>query len=220
MTKIEGAVTEVRDEAYWEKYYQTGAAPLEPSSFARYVAERYVQKGQSLIELGCGNGRDAHFFATRGVGVLAVDQCVKEIAELSKSNDSPDHLRYVTEDFTALPDSVTPFDVVYSRFTLHSVTEAGQAQTLDWSFRNLAPGGLLCVETRGQKNEIFQLGEPVEGDPNAFVYEDHYRRFVDFEDFQADLNKAGFTVVEAAEATGFAPYQDTDYHFIRAIAQK
>lgn len=206
--------------SYWTDYYRSGAVPEEPSLFAQYVLQNYVQEGDRLIELGCGNGRDARFFAANGVGVIAVDQCSAEIEELAKSNGTHENLHFKVADFTDMPDSEDPYDAVYSRFTLHSVTAEGQKNAIAWSYRNLAPGGRLCIETRGQKNELFQKGKPVDGEADAFIYNDHYRRFVEFDDFTKQIVDSGFELVEAVEDIGFAPFEDTNYHFIRAIAKK
>lgn len=205
---------------YWENYYGSGAAPEVPSLFAQFVMQEYVREGDSLIELGCGNGRDARFFATNGVGVTAVDQCAHEIEALESGKGDLTDLSFRAGDFTALPDSDDGYDIIYSRFTLHSVSAKDQTRTLEWCQRNLADGGKLCVETRGQKNEIYQKGQPVEGEDDAFIYNDHYRRFVEFGAFTEEITDTGLTIIEAAEETGFAPFEDTDYHFIRAIAQK
>lgn len=218
MTDLESTFR-VGDEAYWAQYYKSGAAPEEPSRFAKYVADNYATKGQKVIELGCGNGRDARYLASLGLGVVAVDLCASEVDRLSGSNNNR-NLRYEQGDFTNLPDSEDAYDIVYSRFTLHSVNYEGQSRALDWSYRNLASLGKLCIETRGQMNELYGKGEPVEGEPDAFIYEDHYRRFVAFEDLKSDISSVGFNIVESAEQTGFAPFEDTDYHFIRIIAEK
>lgn len=208
------------DESYWAKYYKSGAAPHDPSVFAQYVMGKHVHKGHLLMELGCGNGRDAHFFAQNGVNVMAVDQCAAEIDELVKTNGQYHNLRYQAGDFTELADSDNKFDLIYSRFTLHSVSAEGQQRTLDWCYRNLVTGGLLCIETRGQRNELYGKGEPVAGEPDAFIYDNHYRRFVDYDTFKDEIAATGFAIIEGSEQTGFAPFENTDYHFIRIIAQK
>jgi tellurite methyltransferase len=211
---------EAADKEYWENYYKTGAAPEEPSLFAKYVLGKYLQSGDTMIELGCGNGRDARYFASNGVNVLAVDICAPEIEELVEKNGTSPNLHYRIGDFTELEESKKSFDVVYSRFTLHSVDAEGQERALKWASANLAKLGRLCIETRGQKNEIYKLGESVEGEKDAFIYNDHYRRFVDFGEFTKDIEQTGLKIVEGEERTGFAPFEDTDYHFIRVIAQK
>lgn len=213
-------MTQNMDQDYWENYYRSGAAPELPSMFAKYVMDNFAEEGSSLIELGCGNGRDARFFASSGVGVVAVDQCASEIDDLVKTNGRHPNLHFVTGDFTELPEPEQSYDIIYSRFTLHSVSAEGQSKTLQWCHRNLSDGGKLCIETRGQKNELYGKGESVPGEQDAFIFNDHYRRFVEFEAFKDEIEGTGFTIIKAAEQTGFAPFEDTDYHFIRTIAEK
>lgn len=203
---------------YWAQYYKNGVAPEEPSGFAQYIMEQYASEHESLVELGCGNGRDARFFARKGLSVVAFDQCAPENDERADASGS--NLVYATGDFTDLSDVTDSYDLVYSRFTLHSVSAEGQARTLAWSARNLMPGGRLCIETRGQKNELYKKGKVVSGEQDAFIHNDHYRRFVDFDKFVNEIESNELTVVEASEQTGYAPFQDTDYHFIRVIAEK
>lgn len=214
-------MTKPHDEAYWAEYYRSGAAPEVPSEFARYVMDEYIQKiggiTSRMVELGCGNGRDARYFAANGIEVDAFDQCVTDEQQATSISGNPNYIR---GDFTALEDRDMPADLVYSRFTLHSVDAAGQNSAITWAHRNLVPGGHLLIETRGQKNELYGLGDPVDGEPDAFVYEDHYRRFVDFYDFVDEIERAGFSVKEASEETGYAPFKDTDFHFIRVVGKK
>ena len=214
-------MTKNNSAEYWEGYYKSGVAPEEPSLFAKYVLENYANSGDSLIELGCGNGRDSRFFAANGVGVLAIDQCAEEIDTLVGTNGQHPNLTFMAGDFTNLRDNNdgTKYDLIYSRFTLHSVTAEAQQRTLEWCKDNLTAGGKLCIETRGQKNEIYAKGKPVPDEQDAFIFEGHYRRFVDFDKFRDDIVNVGFRIIEAEENTGFAPFQDTDYHFIRVIAE-
>ena len=57
---------------YWNLYYQNKLCPTSPSPFARYVST-LVEPGRTLAELGCGNGRDALYFASLGLDVVAMD---------------------------------------------------------------------------------------------------------------------------------------------------
>jgi len=209
----------VHDEDYWSEYYLTRAAPEEASNFAEYVMARYAKLGHSMIELGCGNGRDARFFASSGLNVKAIDLCESEIEELNRNNGHYDNLQYRAGDFTSLEDTEGKYDLIYSRFTLHSVNAISQKSTLEWSARNLTDDGKLCIETRGQKNELYKKGEPVSGEVDAYNYEGHYRRFVEFEAFKEEITKTGLHILVAQEQKGFAPFKDTDYHFIRVIAE-
>jgi tellurite methyltransferase len=208
------------DKSYWEAFYQIQNENMKPSLFAKAVRENYVRPTQSLIELGCGNGRDAVFFANEGIMVTAIDQCENEIKFLTTRYKHLSNCVFHSNDFSSLNDFETPFDIVYSRFTLHSVSKEQEQQTLSWSHRNMEVGGLLCIEVRGQKNEIYKLGEKVEGETDAYIYNDHYRRFLNFDNLCADIQSLGFQVIFSAEEKGFAPFDGQNETYIRVIARK
>ena len=48
----------VDNSAYWNQYYKNRVCSEEPSPFAQYVST-LVEPGRSMVELGCGNGRDS-----------------------------------------------------------------------------------------------------------------------------------------------------------------
>lgn len=211
--------TTVMDYKYWENYYNKQNTELVPSLFAQYVADILGGRQAEIIELGCGNGRDSVFFANKGHLVDAVDQCYSEICFLMKQYQSLDNLDFRCDDFTDMTDDL-PYDMVYSRFTLHSISKEQQTNTLQWAFRNLKKGGRLCIEVRGQRNEIYKLGEPVENEENAFIYNNHYRRFLKFEDLCEELKNIGFKLDFAAEDKDFAPFNGQNETYIRVIAEK
>ena len=67
------------NKEYWEIYYSKHREPNKPSSFALFCVN-YVKAGCTLIELGCGNGRDSIFFSREvDLSVIAVDQCQEEL---------------------------------------------------------------------------------------------------------------------------------------------
>jgi tellurite methyltransferase len=150
--------------------------------------------------------------------VYAVDQCKEEIESLVQRTIDIENITFQCADFSQLEDAV--YDVVYSRFTLHSISAYQQEQVFIWVFRNLVPGGYLCIEVRGQKNELYKKGEPVERDTDAYVWNNHYRRFLHFGKLCRDLIGLGFIVEESAEEKGFAPHKGENETYIRVIARK
>lgn len=202
------------DKEYWQNYYKRNLAPTQPSSFAKFVLGSYVVGGQKLIEMGCGNGRDARFFAESGVNVTAVDQAVQHEAVIS------DNLEFRQGDFTNLEQSESEYDTVYSRFTLHSVNNEGQGRTIEWAKRALKIGGFLCVEVRGQMNSLYRQGVPVDGEDDAYINDGHYRRFVDKASLDRQTRAAGLYIVSSVEDTGFAPFNNEDDYFIRHISRR
>lgn len=207
------------DKNYWKTIYSKQSEDEQPSLFARHIAETINLEGKTIIELGCGNGRDAIFFANANAQVTAIDQCDNIIDLLNYRFQKVSNLKFKCLDFTCLDDQ-TKYDIVYSRFTLHSVSKKQEERVTRWAYRNLNPNGKLCIEVRGQKNEIYQVGIPVEGEPDAFILNDHYRRFIHFESFCKVLKTIGFSLDYANEDKDFAPYKGTNETYIRVIATK
>ena len=205
------------EKEYWENYYKSHFS-AEPSLFAQFVCKNYLKDGDTLIEFGSGNGRDSLFFAQNNIYSIAIDQCENEIAFLREKYDLP-NLKFKCADFTQLGD-LGFFDHVYSRFTLHSIKEKGEDNVIVWAYDHLKKGGKLLIEARSKKNELYGMGDPVPWEPDAYIYDNHFRRFVDADKLREKLKKAGFEIILAEEKPGFAPFGDSDYVFMRIVASK
>lgn len=131
----------INDKEYWNEFYNKNSLPFEKSDFAEFVLNNYIEKGKSLIEMGCGNGRDSIYFSKNGVKVIGVDQAENEINFLN-SKFKNDNIEFLCGDFTNL-NSKNSFDYVYSRFTIHSIPEDGEDRLLNWAFSNLHIGGVF-----------------------------------------------------------------------------
>lgn len=207
------------DKNYWENIYAKQNESFQPSLFAQYVAKNIDINAKKLVELGCGNGRDALFFAKNNANVTAIDQCENAIEFLEYSSCKIDNIKFLCTDFTRL-QGIQQSDIIYSRFTLHSISAQEEQRVIEWAYGNLTNGGCFCIEVRGQKNEIYKMGTQVEGEEDAFIYNDHYRRFINFDRFCNSLKQLGFKLKFAAEEKGFAPYNGDDETYIRIIAEK
>lgn len=206
----------IDNTAYWNQYYHNQICSTQPSPFAQYVST-LVEPGKTLVDLGCGNGRDALFFAGQGLDVLAIDLSRAAIDQL---NQNPvDHARFLCGDFIASdahkPDS---YDYAYSRFTIHAINQKQESMLLQAMFRALKPGGKFFVEVRSVNDPLYGKGKAV--DRNAFFYDNHYRRFIVRDELVHAFEHCGFRVEYAKEQTGFAPYGNDDPPVIRIVAVK
>lgn len=146
---------------------------------------------------------------------MGIDMCENEINLLAKNNPN---ISFKCADFTRL-DSINDVDIIYSRFTLHSITKEQQERLFKWIVDNLKSNGLFCIEARGLKNSLYKKGEPVKNEKNAFIYNAHFRRFLDFEILCENL-ATHFKILYAKEDRNFAPYKDENDYFIRIIAKR
>ena len=190
---------------HWDSFYAQPHADLaEPSPFARDSLS-HIAPGSTLFELGCGNGRDALFFARHGIRVIACDQSGVAIqalrAYLDGSNGFFGTPEFVQSRFRALDDR-PGLDVVYSRFTLHAVDASEASDTLRWAHRNLRPGGTLLIEARTVHGDLYGVGEPAGRD--AFIHDGHYRRFIRPDELATELLDVGFEINDLTEGRGMA----------------
>ncbi|MGH2305452.1 class I SAM-dependent methyltransferase [Campylobacter taeniopygiae] len=206
-----------KDKGYWTTFYSKNQKPFEHSSFAAFCLE-YFKKDFFILELGCGNGRDALFFSKKGYKVKALDLCEDEIKFLNKGYKS-ENLEFYCADFCNFLDD-KKYDGIYSRFTLHSISKEQQ----DNLFKNipelLKEKGIFCIEARGKKNSLFGKGERIaSGEEDCFIFEEHFRRFLDFDELKQSVKDLGLKILYAKEDKGFAPFKNEDDYFIRLIAQ-
>ncbi|MBK7764432.1 MAG: class I SAM-dependent methyltransferase [Bacteroidetes bacterium] len=161
-----------------------------------------------------------NLFCKRHKNVLGVDQCENEIAYLENRYGKPGNLEFACSDFSELDDS-SRYDIIYSRFTMHTISSKTRKKVLKWAHRNLNTHGMFCIEVRGQKNEIFGKGEPVEDEKDAFYsLMTIIGVFLNFENLCDQLNSIGFAIDYAEEKERFAPFNNLDETFIRVIACK
>lgn len=204
----------MNDKAYWKKYYETHPNPVEPSTFAKFTSG-FMNSSKSLIELGCGNGRDSVFFARNNIYVTAVDQIESEMDYLNKKY-SLYNLDFQADDFTNL-SLETEYDYVYSRFTMHSIREEQESKVFEWISNQLAHQGLFFLEVRSINDPMFRKGEQISKNENITT---HYRRYLDLNETITKLKKLGLKIIYKLESQGLAKYKNDDPMLIRIVAKK
>ncbi len=211
-----------RDERYWDSYYMgkdvKSGSMVDPSLFAQSVLSKYMQAGKDLIELGCGNGRDSIYFAKHGLNVTGIDASNIAIKWLHDTVDL-DNCTFICDDFVnAEAIYQIQYDYCYSRFTLHAINEQQETQIFLKAYNMLKDKGYFFIEARSIHDGKYGLGKNVE--KNAFIYDGHYRRYIDMAELEQKLKSVGFTLVEKKESDRFAPKKGEHSVCIRVIAQK
>jgi bifunctional enzyme CysN/CysC len=216
---LKTAVTSLADlgrAAYWHGFYSTTTGVLEPSNFAQSIADRMAQ-GSRLLEVGCGNGRDAVFFGLRGCDVTAIDVSASAIALCRTAHDGAP-VEFIHGALPELVARIKPgLHAVYSRFCLHAMTRAEEHAMLQGAAQLLKPGGMLFVECRSINDPLARQGEVIS--PTERIH-GHYRRFIVLDELVDSVEAAGFGVRERIESRGLAPFGDEDPVVIRLVAQK
>lgn len=198
---------------HWQSFYQASQTPTFPSQFAVFVQSWLVDCKETIIEIGCGNGRDSMFLNQAGHSVVVTDQVICE--SLRAYADQKENFKFkegdIVDAVTDLHESVDMSKrvVVYSRFFQHAIDEKTEKRMLKALVENISKDSELFFEFR------------LDGDqdqPKVFGTE-HYRRFQSAQAFMEVLDDSGLTCTYYEEGKGYARYGAEDPLVGRFVAK-
>ncbi|HET6561108.1 MAG TPA: methyltransferase domain-containing protein [Marmoricola sp.] len=203
---------------HWDSFYaqHRQELPRGASSFAHWVAEEYPTS-RPLVDLGCGTGRDALWFARNGRRVEAMDYNISVVRRGNNRSsrrelDARFHLVNFYDSRAALAWGARlarddePVDL-YARFLWHALDDPGRENVLRLASMALRRGGHLFLEFRTDDDA---------GRPHAFSGES--RDYCSPGTVRADVEAAGGRVVHQEAGTGLAAMGDEDPHVCRMVA--
>lgn len=202
---------------YWNEFYGCNDefVPEIPSQFAAFSALE-IDRADTIIDIGCGNGRDSLFFAAMGWDVLGLDfsnsaisYCKEQGKRRGLSRARFEHFKI--EENADLNDCIIWKDKpisVYSRFFLHAIDDSQQDSFFKTitSITNLRK---VALEFRTHKDAA-----------NKKVTKNHYRRFIDPIEVILEAKKYGLQNNYMSQGFGFAKFRDDDAHVARIILTK
>ncbi len=103
---------------------------------------RFAKEGDSVLDIGCGNGRLYQLFKDLSISFTGADISAGLI-DIAK-NTYPD-ATFAVSDMRSLPFELESFDIAYSIAAVHHLPRDGQQQTLVEAARVLKPGGLFVM---------------------------------------------------------------------------
>ncbi|MBI4093606.1 class I SAM-dependent methyltransferase [Candidatus Kaiserbacteria bacterium] len=102
-------------------------------------------RGNTVLDIGCGNGRYSQMFAQNGANVIATDASTHQI-ELAKQKHSHQHIRYSVGDLSAESLPAASADVVFANLVIPSLGGTDKLDTLfEIARQALKPGGKFVV---------------------------------------------------------------------------
>ena len=139
-------------------------------TYDRYHVHRQVR---DVLDLGCGNGRHAIYFARQGFTASGIDispQAIEWARDWAQREDVAAEFR--VGDVTALPYADRSFDVIVSHGVLDHMLMPDAKTTAKEVARVLRPGGLFYLDLRSADDFECGVGEQVA--PHTFVVADGF----------------------------------------------
>lgn len=110
---------------------------------------------QSVLDIGCGQGRDALFIARLGHSVTGIDFAPSGISDLNEAAKREGlNIKGIVADITEYtPDG--PFDIILIDRTLHMLSTAPRLETLAKLITFVAPDGWLLIADESSNTPAF-----------------------------------------------------------------
>ena len=195
-------------EAYDERYKAVHKKNLrwmgyESSPIVAEIVQKYgISKENTLLEIGCGEGRDAIALLEKGYNLLATDvspqavnYCKSQYKEFADRFDLLDAVSGTTNK---------KFDYIYSVAVIHMLVPDEDRKAF-YSFikEHLTENGIALICTMGdgemeRKTDVsvaFDLGERVCEGETVLVAETSCR-IVTAQTFEKELKDTGFEIIE------------------------
>jgi SAM-dependent methyltransferase len=214
------AVFTVPDQRmFWDWWHErhTEASHTDHSRAAlqTFVDAMSEQPNRRVLEVGCGQGREAISLARRGFAVSAFDHSEVAIS-IARTNAIKADLKaaFVEHDMTRpLPYMQRSFGGVFAHLSLHYFDDLTTQMLFNELHRVLVPDGVLFFTVRSVYDPLYDQGVHIGG--NIFCLKGHVRHFFDIPYIREVLSKWDVQLAE---------YYDTSHRtvnpgvFIRVLA--
>lgn len=152
--------------SHWDEMFAQNSAFFgeEPSDFAQRALDLFLREGtRSVLELGCGQGRDTFLFVRNGLEVTALDYsetAVSAVKGKAKTAELAPRVHAQTYNVKEpLPFSDNSFDACFSHMLLcMELSTAEIGFILRETHRILKPRGLAVYSVRSNFDKHFRTG--------------------------------------------------------------
>lgn len=214
---------EFNGKDFWTAEHATRRSEFDlltqvPSNFAVKCA-KLLNPHPTILELGCGRGRDTAFFVRNlQATVFAIDIAQNALAFMS--DDYPQEMagiHRINASNTHLPIAFrrNQFDAIYARSAIY--TDDNSLQALLKQFRrSLKPDGFVMLEGKTAKSEDIERSIPI-GEHLAADESNHIRRVWEIYNSLELIVKAKLTLIDY----GFSKetWQNEEKTFLYVICQ-
>lgn len=157
--------------AFWDKRYAQGLVyGTEPTSVARHLVEVFRAHGvRTILDAGCGSGRDALFYAREGFEVTGAeisDNALRWARERAQANGL--HLRLLRDDLTDTQLPQASFDASVAIHLIHLQPAHVRSRMVNRLWHLTRDGGIIATANYSTSEVGFATWDPYP-EPNTRV---------------------------------------------------
>jgi len=183
---------------YWNSLYAKKNYFGEGPTKLAILAEKLLHKTntQKILEIGCGQGRDAIYFTQLGFDVQAFDISHNAIQSIIKTKEKIDLNKLNVFEHNAIKPLTFPdeyFDFVYSNLALQFF----ELNTLSKILKNISQvmrkNSLFLLSTKKEGDKYYKTGKKI--NENAYEHKGIIRYFYSIENLKSVLLEQ-FKIIE------------------------
>jgi cyclopropane fatty-acyl-phospholipid synthase-like methyltransferase len=200
---------------YWDFFYKKQVNKINlnyPSQFATFTVGE-TENVTTLLEFGCGNGRDALFFRHHFRKVYAFDGSNEVINKNKKLYSKIKNLKFskfnLNNEFNNYHILSCKKKTIYARFFLHALTNIEIKSFISLCSDLLNKDERLYIEYRTEKDK-----------KRNKETQKHYRNYINPNLINKLLKKFNLKNVYFVKGLGFAKYKNDDAFVARHIIEK
>lgn len=206
-----------KNNIFWNKFYKKFNLSV-PSNFAKFVVKnKYFKKGY-VLDVGCGNGRDSFYFFKSGNKIIGIDKSEMAI-KLNKKILSNSFFKknICSKKLNLNFTKDKKISNIYARFFIHAITAEDQFYFFKNIKKIISKNTKIFLEFRTIKDPMMKIGKKISKNERI---SDHYRRFINTQEFEKELKILNFKIIYKKESFNFAKYKNEHPHICRMILSK
>ena len=207
---------------FWDKHWEAEdfvRSIMQYNRFLSKITNKFLQIGSTVLEGGCGTGKNLYTLQQSGYEALGIDYAPQTVALINKY--CPE-LAVVVGDVRVLPFNDDSFDGYWSLGVIEHFY-VGYHDIVREMARVIRPGGYLFL-TFPHMNPLRKLKArfgfyPMLLDEFQTGYDDFYQFALDVESTKKQFNLYGFTLVHSEKFDGVKGLKD-ELSYLKPILQR
>lgn len=204
---------------FWDAVYRKRNMPDYPSQFAISLMPE-LQASSNILDIGCGNGRDALFFSQHGHHVVGIDASKAGISAALENGRNHGltanflHVNvYDPSSYVHFIEHHTEcFDVIYARFFIHAIDHSGEMSFWKIAKSCIKKNGKVYIEARTVNDPLRMSGKIISETESI---SGHYRRFIEPSVLIKNAENNGFSLAYKVIGQGMAKFREEDPEMTR-----